>query len=158
MAELVPIFLQDAKRFVGQNHRHNRPPVGWIFGVGLEDGGKLVAVAITGRPVGKELQDGRTVEITRLCVTETEPPRNSCSMLYGACCRAAAALGYRRAYTYTLASEDAASVKAAGFTLDAELKPRPTWNCKARTRVQTDLFGNETRPSEAKRRWVRTLT
>lgn len=157
MIETVPILLGEAKRFVGEHHRHNRPPVSGLFAVGLQVDGSLSAVAIAGRPVARGLQDGRTVEITRLCVTEAEPPKNGCSMLYGACCRAAAAMGYRRAFTYTLASESAASVRAAGFQLDAELKSRPTWNCKARKRVQTDLFGQETRPSEAKRRWVRLL-
>lgn len=33
--ELVPITLADAKRFVGQHHRHNLPPVTWRFGVGV---------------------------------------------------------------------------------------------------------------------------
>lgn len=155
--ETVPILLSEAKRFVGEHHRHNRPPVSGLFAVGLQVDGVLSAVAIAGRPVARGLQDGRTVEITRLCVTETDAPKNACSMLYGACCRAAADLGYRRAITYTLASETAASVRSAGFTLDAELKPRKTWNCKSRQRVQTDLFGNETRPAEAKRRWIRQL-
>lgn len=157
MVETVPITLQDAKRFVGKHHRHNRPPVSGLFAVALHVDGELAAVAIAGRPVARGLQDGRTVEITRLCVTEKEPPRNGCSMLYGACCRAAAALGYRRAITYTLASESAASVRASGFTLDAELKARPTWSCPSRPRVQTDMFGQETRPAEAKRRWIRVL-
>lgn len=157
MTRIEPITIGDAKRFVGQNHRHNRPPVSGLFAVGLSLNGVIAAVAIAGRPVARGLQDGYTVEITRLCVTETEPPRNACSRLYGACCRAAAALGYRRAFTYTLQSEDAASVKAAGFQMDAELPVRATWNCPARQRTQTDLFGNETRPSEAKRRWVRQL-
>ena len=35
---------------------------------------------------------------------------------------------------------------------------RPTWNCAARQRVQSDMFGTEQRPREAKIRWIRRLT
>lgn len=78
-------------------------------------------------------------------------------MLYGASARAAKALGYRRAYTYTLAEESGASLRAAGWELDAELPARPTWDTPSRHRVQTDLFGQERRPAGAKRRWKKTL-
>lgn len=35
--ELRPVTLSEARRFVGQLHRHNLPPEGWLFGVGIED-------------------------------------------------------------------------------------------------------------------------
>ena len=151
---LVPINITDAKRFVGRHHRHNRPPVSGLFAVGLENGGGLIGVAIAGRPVARPLQDGSTVEITRVCTLEH---KNANSRLYGAITRAAKALGYRRAYSYTLQSESGASLKAAGFVVDAILPARATWNCPARQRVQTDLFGEETRPSEPKIRWLKML-
>lgn len=151
---VVPTTLTDAKEFVGQHHRHNRPPESGLFAVGLSDGNALVGVAIAGRPVARALQDGFTVEITRVC---TVGHKNASSMLYGAILRAAKALGFRRAITYTLQSESGVSLRASGFDLDAELSPRPTWNCPARQRTQVDLFGNETRPPDAKRRWIRRL-
>lgn len=58
------------------------------------------------------------IEITRTCVVDTP---NGNSQIYGALCRAAKALGYRRVITYTLAAESGASLKASGFVVDAEL-------------------------------------
>lgn len=177
MLELRPITMREAKEAVARWHRHNRPPTGGLFAVAATDGAKVVGVVIAGRPVARALQDGLTVELTRLA---TGGHRNACSFLYGAARRAAAALGYRRVYTYTLApefhemtpeeadfvsegcpnfkekltGESGASVRAAGFVADAVLKPRPTWSHPSRPRVQTDLFGTEQRPTEAKVRWV----
>lgn len=127
----------------------------WKFGVGLEHCGELIGVAVAGRPVARPLDSRFNIEVTRVCVTEC---RNANSRLYGAICRAATSLGYRTAYTYTLASESGASLKASGWEVDAELPPRPTWNCAARQRVQSDMFGTEQRPREAKIRWIRRLT
>lgn len=153
---LVPITLDEAKQFVGRHHRHNKPPVSWKFGVGLVNGDPetLIGVAIAGRPVGRGLDKPGVIEITRVCCLDC---RNANSRLYGAILRAAAALGYRTAYTYTLASESGASLRAAGWEVDAELSPRPTWNCAVRSRTQTDMFGTEQRPSEAKIRWKKLL-
>lgn len=83
--------------------------------------------------------------------------RNGNSKLYGAICRAARDLGYRVAYTYTLQSESGSSLRAAGFVVDEMLAPRETWNCAARTRTQTNMFGEERRPTEAKIRWRKDL-
>jgi hypothetical protein len=41
-------------------------------------------------------------------------------MLYGACVRAAKALGYKKVITYTLASETGASLKASNFISEGE--------------------------------------
>lgn len=154
--QLRPVTLTEARRFVGQHHRHNKPPVGWLFGVGLSNGdGELIGVAIAGRPVSRRLDDGQTVEITRVC---TLGDRNANSMLYGAICRVAKALGYKQAFTYTLAEESGVSIQAAGFTQDREIPESSTrWNCNARHRLETDLFGHELKPTGAKRRWVRQL-
>ena len=148
-----PITLREARRFVGAHHRHNRPPHAWLFGIGVEENGVLVGVGIAARPA-RGLQDGYTVEIIRVCTTGA---RNACSMCYGALCRAAKALGYRRAFTYTLDDEDGASVKAAGFVLDAELPERGGWDCLSRPRVEVDLFGQQQTPTDATVRWVRSL-
>ncbi len=145
-----PISIADAKAYIAKLHRHNKPPVSGLFAVACENG-HLCGVAVVGRPMARALQDGWTCEVIRVA---TDGARNACSLLYGACRSAARALGYRRVYTYTLKSESGASLRAAGFVVDAELAPRPTWSCPSRPRTQTDLFGNEQRPAEAKVRWV----
>src|SRR5579875_3905643 len=84
-------------------HRHHQPPVGCKFCLGVaDDDDVLRGVAIVGRPVARLLQDGLTLEVTR---TATDGAANANSMLYGACWRAAKALGYRRLVTYTQAGE-----------------------------------------------------
>jgi hypothetical protein len=152
--KLVPVTLDEAKQFVRHNHRHNKAPVSWKFGVGLAVNEQLVGVAMAGRPVGRGLDRPGNVEITRVCVKET---RNANSRLYGAILRAAAALGYSMAYTYTLQSESGASLKATGWEIDEALDARPTWDCPARRRTQTNMFGEEQRPAEAKIRWKHPL-
>ena len=117
MLELRPCDYATAKRFIGLNHRHNKPPTGHKFSIACYDGDRLCGVAMVGWPVARMLADGFTVEITRNC---TDGTYNACSMLYGACCRAAKALGYRRIITYTLASEPGTSLKASGWRLAAE--------------------------------------
>lgn len=118
----VPIKLKEAAEFVGNFHRHNKPPVGGLFSVGASDGTQLVGVAIVGRPVGRRLDDGQTVEVTRCCVID-DAPKGCCSFLYARCWQAAKALGWKRIVTYTLQSESGASLRGAGWRVVAELKP-----------------------------------
>lgn len=146
-----PISLREANRFVDLHHRHNGPARGHLFSVGLEDDeGDLVGVGIASRPVARRMQDGFTFEVVRVC-TQGHPNANS--MIYARLTRAARALGYRRGITYTLESEPGTSLKAAGWVPDAEVPAAPTWSRQDRPRDQTDLFGEERRPPEAKRRW-----
>lgn len=122
---VVPVDLKTANEFVRRLHRHSRPVVGHKFAVGVEactriedaEQWSLCGVAIVGRPVAPRLDDGRAVEVTRLC---TDGTRNACSMLYGAARRAARALVHHPIYTYTLPDEGGASLRAAGFRLDKE--------------------------------------
>ncbi|GHU38141.1 hypothetical protein FACS1894105_11570 [Clostridia bacterium] len=116
MYVLCPVTLKEAREFVRQHHRHNDPPQGHKFSVGLKSGEALIGVVTCGRPIARANDDGYTAEITRCCVLENE--RNANSKLYAAAIRAAKAMGYRRAITYTLPSESGASLKAVGFTLD----------------------------------------
>lgn len=115
--KVVPVTLEAANEFVRRLHRHNKPVLGSKFSIGVMEGEKLVGVAIVGRPVARLLDDGLTVEITRVC---TDGTRNAPSMLYGACRKAAKAMGYERIFTYTLPEEGGASLRAAGFVLDKE--------------------------------------
>lgn len=143
---LVPIDRDHANAYVRRLHRHSKPVQGYRFAVGLAVDGELRGVAIAGRPVARGLQDGFTIEILRVC---TDGIRNGCTRLYGACCRAAAALGYRRAITYTMASEPGSSLRAAGFTEAAKVRDRQ-WACDSRPREPRDLFGDKVR-------WERAL-
>jgi hypothetical protein len=110
----------EANAFVASFHRHNKPPLGGLFQVGASDGERLVGVAITGRPVARRMQNGATAEVLRCCVL-ADAPKGTCSFLYGACWRAAKALGWRKLITYTLQSESGASLRGAGWMIVAEL-------------------------------------
>lgn len=122
---LVPVTFRQAAEFIDRTHRHHAAPRGWRFGVGVADGaGVLRGVATAGRPVARALDDGRTIEVNRTC---TDGTRNANSMLYGAVWRAARALGYTRAFTYTQEGESGASLRAAGWIVDAELPARGAW-------------------------------
>jgi hypothetical protein len=127
-------------------HRHNRPTLGAILCAGVEHDGELRGVAIAGRPVARKLDDGETLEILRVC---TDGTRNACSKLYAAIRSAARSLGYRRVITYTLPEEGGASLRAAGFRLDAEAGGRSAaWhNRPGRTAepVGDDLVGGKWR-------------
>ena len=112
MLTLTPISLRDANTFVAQHHRHHRPVTGHKFSVACSEAGRLVGVAIVGRPVSRYLDNGHTLEVNRLC---TDGTKNACSFLYAAAWRAARALGYRKIVTYILDTESGASLRAAGW-------------------------------------------
>lgn len=151
---IVPVSMTDARKYVGAHHRHNLPPKPAMFAVGIEDdAGTLRGVGIAGRPVARMLCDGRTLEVVRTC---TDGVPNGNSMIYGAMWRAAKALGYERLYTYTLDEESGASLKASGWTRDADLPARGGWD-NGRVRVEVDLFGNQRTPTGPKVRWVKTV-
>ena len=151
---VVPISLREANRFVAAHHRHNRPPRGWLFGAALEIDGEIRAVGVAGRPNARPLQDGRTVEITRVC---TLGDRNAASKLYGALCRAAAALGYLLAVTYTLASEPGTSLRAAGFLPVADVVVGRSWASSGRGRYDSTIWNEPILPEEPRIRWERRL-
>ncbi|MCK9872436.1 XF1762 family protein [Nocardiopsis dassonvillei] len=131
---LVPVPLVEAKAFIEVWHRHLKPPRGHKFSLGLaDDDGILAAVAVVGRPVARALDDGRTLEVTRLASDGT---RNTCSMLYAASWRATRALAYRRLVTYTRADESGASLRAAGWRQVATLPSREDWHPPRRPRAQ----------------------
>lgn len=132
--ELCPVTFAEAAAFVQLHHRHHPPPIGHKFSVAISREGSIVGVAMVGRPVAREFDDCWTLEVNRTCTTG-EPNANS--MLYGAAWRAAKALGYRRLITYTLASESGSSLRAAGWRVVAERKPRKGWNMPGRPRVDT---------------------
>ena len=119
----VPLDLAEANRFVKKYHRHNRKVVGHRFSIGVSDAKGMHGVAIVGRPVARALDDGRTAEVTRVCVTD-EAPTGCNSFLYAACWRAWRAMGGWKLVTYTLKSESGVSLRAAGWKVVAELDAR----------------------------------
>ena len=139
MLELQPITYDEASRFIGKHHRHHLPPVGWKYGIAINNGEKIVGVITVGRPVARYLDNGWTLEITRCC---TDGTKNACSRLYGAAVRAAIALGYKRVVTYTLLEEPGTSLVATGFKRIWETKGG-SWNCKSRMRVDKAPTGQK---------------
>jgi hypothetical protein len=141
--DVVPLPLDEANAFVAQHHRHHGRVVGHRFSLGVADqAGEIRGVAIVGRPVARGLDNGRTLEVTRVA---TDGAKDACSALYGACRRAAFALGYTKLVTYTLASESGSSLKASGFRVVGEVRGR-SWSCASRPRV-------DKHPTQAKLRW-----
>ena len=128
---IEPIAFATANTFVAHHHRHSKPEVGHLYSLGAwADVLDLRGVAIIGRPKARALDDGRTVEVTRVA---TDGTRNACSQLYGAACREARRRGYKRVVTYTLATESGASVRASGFILAGHVKGRQ-WDTPSRRR------------------------
>lgn len=142
---LAPATRNAAREWVNENHRHLRMPPGWLFGVWVYEGERCVGVACAGRPC-RMLQDGFTVEITRVC---TDGSYNACSFAYGALRRAAVALGYIRVVTYTRMDEPGTSLRAAGFRDEGEAGGGE-WSRPSRRRDPND----DTSP---KRRWTWTV-
>jgi transcriptional regulator with XRE-family HTH domain len=138
---LIPLSLQQAFAYIKQHHRHHRPPQGAKFAVGVAAGEQLVGVATVGRPVARGLDDGWTLEVTRVA---TDGTRNAPSMLYGAAWRAARAIGYRRLVTYTLPSESGTSLRGAGWRLLGQTTGG-SWSCASRPRQDHHPLGPKLR-------------
>lgn len=138
-----PVPFGQAAAFCAVYHRHLKPPVGHVFSLGVFVGRRMVGVAIVGRPVARLLDDGRTLEITRVAADGT---RNACSALLGACRREARRRSITRLVTYTLPSESGVSLRAAGFRADG-MAGGGSWDRAARPR-------SADQPVERKLRWI----
>lgn len=142
MLSSQPVTYEEACCFITEHHSHHLPPQGWKFGIAVNDGEDVVGVVTVGRPVARHLDDGWTLELTRCCTNGT---KHAASKLYGAARRATFALGYRRLITYTLASEQGTSLKAAGWRVLGEAGGGD-WSRPSRPRVGTH-------PTEQKTLW-----
>ena len=142
--------LADSQRLVECLHRHHGKVVGHKFSLKA----RLVdtmctreaGVAIVGRPVSRHLDDGQTLEITRLATTGAP---NVASKLLASAAREAKRRGYKRIITYTLAQESGTSLKAAGFECDGHTSGG-SWNVPSRPRI-------DKHPTGPKTRWIRHL-
>ena len=139
---IVPVTLDEANAFVREHHRHHKPVPGAKFCIAVALAGSVVGVAIVGRPIARMIDDGWTLEVNRTC---TDGTKNANSALYGACRRAAFALGYRRLLTYTLPEEGGASLRAAGWKCLGEAGGG-RWSRESRPRINTH-------PTQAKLKW-----
>lgn len=129
---LQPITYSEAAHFIDRHHSHNVPSRGQKFSIAVNDGSKVVGVAMAGRPIARHLDDGYTCEVTRVCIMGGY--KNACSMLYAACWRAARAMGYRRAISYTRQDENGTGLIAAGYKVIGAVKAQ-SWHRSNRPRV-----------------------
>ena len=125
------IELKQANKFVIEYHRHHQAVTGHKFSIGCYNDDKLVGVAIVGRPIARRIDQYNTVEVLRLC---TDGTKNACSMLYGACKRAAKELGYERIITYILETESGISLIASGWNY-VYTNRGGSWNVPSRKRI-----------------------
>lgn len=148
-----PCTVKAAMKQVNAWHRHLPRLQGGLFAVRIDLAGACVAVGIFGNPVRVWQGTGRGI-IVRVAAQEELPAVGThaapaCSMTYGALCRAAKALGYREAWTYTLPEEPGTSLRAAGF-VNMGLTDGGEWDRPSRHRAAVVR-------SEPKRRWLRRL-
>jgi hypothetical protein len=139
---IAPVTLRAARAYVDGHHRHLRAPAGAKLALSVrDDRDRVRGVALLGRPVARQLDDGFTIEVTRVA---TDGCTNACSALYGAARRVAIQLGYSRVVTYTRAGEPGTSLRAAGWTLTS-ITRGGSWDRVARRRGSAD--------TQSKRRW-----
>ena len=137
--KLTPVTFRQAKDFVKDHHRHNAPPQGHKFSIGLLREGKLVGVVMVGRPIARRQDDGSTAEITRCCVLEGNPTANSAR--YAAAWRAARSMGYDRIITSTRPSESGARLRAAGFVQVGMTEAKKNgWSVPSRPREKAEKY------------------
>ena len=139
--QIQPISFREACEFVNTYHNHHIAPQGHKFSIAVNNGEKIVGVAIIGRPVARYLDDTWTLELRRLCTDKT---KNAASMLCGAAWRAAKAMGYKRLVTYTLSIEPGTSLIAAGWRAVYQTKKHDTWNRRERPRIDKHPTGQKT--------------
>ena len=128
--------LKEANEFIVKHHRHHKAVVGHKFSIGAEQDGQLVGVCIVGRPVARNVDNKKVVEVTRLC---TNGFKNTCSFLYSAAARISKEMGYKQIQTYILENELGTSLKASGWKLLHITKGRQ-WKYY-KTLKTNDLFG-----------------
>lgn len=127
--KVIPITLPVANGYISRWHRHHAPLTTVIKGKERLNKGfvwfciatvaeaDIVGVAVMGRPPNRHNDDGQTVEVLRLA---TDGTINACSSLLGAAARAAKAIGAARIITYTLRDESGVSLRAAGWSREAD--------------------------------------
>jgi hypothetical protein len=148
-----PVTVKGAQAWVKLVHRHLPNIQGGLFATSVWDGAKPVAMGIAVNPPRVWLGTGRIVIGRVAAQPELTPVGDhaapACTMVYGSLCRAAKALGYREAWTYTLPGESGASLRAAGFLYMGETRGEE-WDRPSRARRAAVS-------PEKKGRWMRRL-
>lgn len=157
--EAEPIELKQAQAFINQLHRHHAAAVRDKFRIAAKRDGQIVGVAQVGRPISRNLCDGYTLEVIRLC---TDGSKDVCSFLYSRCARIAKEMGYRKIITYILATETGTSLKASGWTLEDDNCGGATWENCTRTKerpVQLSMIEQKQKYPVGipKQRWSKEL-
>lgn len=122
-----PISHAVARAFVTTHHAYCGAPVTWRFGQSVWNWQTLLGVVMVGNPAARAFNGRHVLEVNRLCLRRDIPRAlawNAASMLYGWSAREAERRGWQRIITYTRADEDGTSLKAAGWTKEAEVRGR----------------------------------
>jgi len=144
------VDLSEANAFVETIHRHHNVVPGHRFSVGAIKGGKLVGVAICGRPVARQTCKRTVLEVTRCC---TDGTANACSFLYGVSSRIATMMGFAKIQTFIIdGEEDGTSLRASGWTFDGITKSSDDTKGWA-----SRDWRDKTQPSGPKQRWIKWL-
>lgn len=158
--KVCPVSLSVANSFIEQLHRHHTKVQGHKFSIGCEVDGELVGVCVIDRPVSRYMDDGKTLEVTRLC---TDGTKNACSFLYGRAARIAKDMGYEKIITYILETENGSSLKASNWHCEEDSAGGGNWSCPSRPReielTQISFIQGKERkyPTCKKQRWAKEL-
>ena len=130
--------------FVQEVHRRLPHLQGGLWAISVRSGGDIVGVAIVGHP--SQVQTTPEMDHLRILRVAVLPGyKNACSMLYGACWRAARAMGATSMDTFTHLDELGTSLRAAGW-VDGGLTAGGEYDRPSRARTkQVD--------ASPKRRW-----
>ena len=109
-----PCPVKVAMRFNAEVHRKLPAIQGGMWAVAAVIADKTIGVAIVGHPQAR-LTSQRIAELEILRVAVIEGSRNACSALYGACARAARAMGAADLTTTIHIDEPGGSLIAAGW-------------------------------------------
>ena len=104
-----------AKAFHRKYHRHLKSLIGHKFSIAAIENNKTLGIVTVGRPISRILDNGKTLEITRLTSLGS---RNLCSQLYSKAIKECKNLNYEKVITYTRIDENGSSVKASNFKFD----------------------------------------
>lgn len=127
---LFPSSVSFGRKWVADVHRHLPRVQGakWCIGLRTDDD-DVIGVALVGH--GARALGPDTLTVTRVAVLEGY--KNACSMLYGACSRAAKAMGADDLITYTTLDEPGTSLRATGWVC-AGMTRGGSWDTPSRRR------------------------
>lgn len=156
MIEIRETTLREANAYVEELHRHHGKVVGHKWSLAAYKDGRLCGVAIVGRPTGRYLDNGSTLEVTRLC---TDGTRNACSALYAACARRAKREGYAKNHHFHPPERARDESQGCGLDTGGRKSRKARWNKEryATKPVRLSLFPSKQPPAEYKQRWAKAL-